>query len=151
MVIVTPSVLPMSFTERLAVLPKERGFTRQHMADKMGRHVSQLERYESGASQPTIEVVWTIAPALNVSADRPLFEADERGPNERLKLQFEAVSKRDEKEREAVETMIAGVLHRHDAKRRTQAVTAPAAPATKPAPTKKSAAGKCKAHTAAQR
>lgn len=141
----------MSFTERLAVLPKERGFTRQHMADKMGRHVSQLKRYESGASQPTIEVVWTIALALNLCADRLLYEADERGPDERLKLQFEAVSKRDEKEREAVETMFAGVLHRHGAKRRTQAVSAPAAPATKPAPAKKSAAGKRKTHTALQR
>ena len=48
--------LPMSFPERLAALRKESGFTQQQMADKIGMHVSQLKRYESGASQPTIEV-----------------------------------------------------------------------------------------------
>jgi len=52
-----------------------------------------------------------------------LFEANERGPDDRLKLQFEALSHLDEKEREAVETMIAGVLHMHDAKRWTQAAS----------------------------
>lgn len=125
-------VLPMSFPERLAALRKERAFTQQQMADKIGMHVSQLKRYESGASQPTIEVFRRIALALNVSADMLLFEAEERGPDEHLKLQFEAVSKLDEKEREAVETMIAGVLHMHDAKRWTQAAVA--APAAKPKP-----------------
>ena len=41
----------------------------------------------------------------------------ERGPRDDLVLRFEAVSKLDKKEREAVETMIAGVLHMHDTKR----------------------------------
>lgn len=116
-------VLSMSFPERLSSLRKELGFTQQQMADKIGMHVSQLKRYESGASQPTIDVFRRIALALNVSADMLLFEPEERGPDERLKLQFEAVSKLDEKEREAVETMIAGVLHMHDAKRWTQTIT----------------------------
>ncbi len=123
--------LPMSFPARLAALRKECGFTQQQMADKIGMHVSQLKRYEAGASQPTIDVFRRIALALNVSADMLLFEANERGPDDRLKLQFEALSHLDEKEREAVETMIAGVLHMHDAKRWTQAASsAPAA--TKP-------------------
>ena len=121
-------ILPMSFPERLAALRKERGFTQQQMADKIGMHVSQLKRYEASTSQPTIEVFRRIALALNVSADMLLFEAEERGPEERLKLQFEAVSKLDERERDAVETVIASVLHMHDAKRWTQ----PPAPAPKP-------------------
>lgn len=144
----TTFVLPMSFPERLAALRKENGFTQQQMADKIGMHVSQLKRYESGASQPTIEVFRRIALALNVSADMLLFEQDERGPDERLKLQFEAMSKLDEKEREAVETMIAGVLHMHDAKRWTQAAVATAAPAAKAAPAKKPAT--TKRHSARQ-
>jgi hypothetical protein len=64
-----------------------------------------------------------------------LFEESERGPDDRLKLQFEAVSHLDEKAREAVETVIAGVLHMHDAKRWTQ--PQPPAPSTKPAAKKK--------------
>ena len=121
---INPLFLPMSFPARLAALRKECGFTQQQMADKIGMHVSQLKRYEAGASQPTIEVFRRIALALNVSADMLLFEAAERGPEEHLKLQFEALSQVDEKEREAVETMIAGVLHMHDAKRWTQAASA---------------------------
>ncbi len=109
--------LPMSFPERLAALRKERGFTQQQMADKIGMHVSQLKRYEGGTTQPTIDVFRRIALALNVSADMLLFEVNERGPDERLRLQFEAVSKLDGKEREAIETVVASVLHMHDAKR----------------------------------
>lgn len=119
-------LLPMSFPARLAALRKECGFTQQQMADKIGMHVSQLKRYEAGASQPTIEVFRRIALALNVSADMLLFEEGERGPDERLKLQFEAVSHLDAHEREAVQTMIAGVLHMHDAKRWQQSALGPA-------------------------
>lgn len=147
--------LPMSFPERLAALRKERAFTQQQMADKIGMHVSQLKRYEAGASQPTIDVFRRIAVALNVSADMLLFEEGERGPDDQLRLQFEAVSNLDEHEREAVQTMIAGVLHMHDAKRwqlsatraaaastRAQATasaakTAAAAPSTAPGPAAK--------------
>lgn len=135
MAIATTFILPMSFPQRLAALRKERGFTQQQMADKIGMHVSQLKRYEAASSQPTIEVFRRIALALNVSADMLLFEADERGPEDRLKLQFEAVSHLDEKEREAVETVIASVLHMHDAKRWTQ--PQPPAPSPKPAAKKK--------------
>jgi transcriptional regulator with XRE-family HTH domain len=60
------------------------------MAEKIGMHVSQLKRYESGSSQPTIDVFRRIALALNVSADMLLFAEGERGPDENLKLQFEA-------------------------------------------------------------
>ncbi len=130
-------ILPMSFPERLAALRKEFGFTQQQMADKIGMHVSQLKRYEAGSSQPTIEVFRRIALALNVSADMLLFEVDERGPDDRLKLQFEAVTHLDEKAREAVETVIAGVLHMHDAKRWTQPQAQPATPSPKPAAKKK--------------
>ncbi len=121
--------LPMSFPERLSAYRKECGLTQQQMADKIGMHVSQYKRYEAGTSQPTIEVFRRIAIALSVSADTLLFEENERGPDERLKLQFEAVSKLDPKEREAIETVIASVLHMHDAKRWAQLAAAPATPA----------------------
>ena len=91
-------------------------------------HVQQIKRYEAGTSQPSAEALKKIVLTLHVSTDSLLFEADERGPDDRLKLQFEAVSKLDERERDAVETVIASVLHMHDAKRWTQ----PPAPAPKP-------------------
>ena len=75
MAIATTFILPMSFPQRLIALRKERGFTQQQMADKIGMHVSQLKRYETATSQPTIEVFRRIALALNVSADMLLFDA----------------------------------------------------------------------------
>jgi len=110
----------MPFPKRLAVIRKDKGFTQQMMADKAGIHVSQYKRYESGNSQPTLEVFRKIILALNVSSDMMLFDEDERGPSdEQLKLQFEAVSKLEPKEKEALKTVIDGVLLMHDAKRYT--------------------------------
>lgn len=116
-------VLPMSFPQRLAALRKERGLTQQQMADTIGVHISQLRRYEAGTTQPTIEAFRRTVLALSVSADMLLFDEGERGPDDRLKFQFEAISKLDDKEREALETVISSVLHMHDAKRWTQAAT----------------------------
>src|SRR5277367_1499727 len=79
------------FPELLARLRKERGLTQQALAEKVGVHVVQLRRYEAGASQPTLDVIRRIAVALSVSADLLLFGKDERGPDDELRLQFEAV------------------------------------------------------------
>ncbi len=107
----------MHFPVRLIQLRKATGFTQQTLSEAAELHVNQIRRYEAGTAQPTLEALIRLAKALHVSLDALVFEEGERGPDERLKLQFEAVSKLDEKEREAVETMIAGVLHMHDAKR----------------------------------
>lgn len=109
--------LSMSLPSRLITLRKERGLSQQAMAEAIGIHANSWKKYETGQAQPSLEVLKKIALALHVSTDFLLFEEHERGPSDDLVLQFEAVSKLDEKEREAVETMIAGVLHMHDAKR----------------------------------
>jgi len=57
----------------------------------VGIHVTQLSRYESGSSQPTLDVIRKIAVALSVSADELIFDENERGPQDDLRLQFEAV------------------------------------------------------------
>lgn len=121
-------LVTMSFSARLIVLRRQKGLTQQGLADATDIHVQQIKRYEAGTSQPSAEALKKIALTLHVSTDSLLFEEDERGLDDRLKLQFEAVSKLDERERDAVETVIAGVLHMHDAKRWTQ----PPAPAPKP-------------------
>lgn len=113
-------LVTMSFSARLIVLRRQKGLTQQGLADATDIHVQQIKRYEAGTSQPSAEALKKIALTLHVSTDSLLFEEDERGLDDRLKLQFEAVSKLDERERDAVETVIAGVLHMHDAKRWTQ-------------------------------
>jgi transcriptional regulator with XRE-family HTH domain len=62
-------------------------------ASAVGIHVTQLSRYESGSSQPMLDVIRKIAVALSVSADELIFDENERGPQDDLRLQFEAVSK----------------------------------------------------------
>ena len=55
--------------------------------------------YEAGTSQPTLDVIRGLSTALQVSADMLLFGKDERGPDDDLRLQFEAVSRFNEEEK----------------------------------------------------
>ena len=57
------------FPARLAALRTAADPTQQALADRIGVHVVQLRRYESGSSQPTLEVIRRMAVALGVSAD----------------------------------------------------------------------------------
>jgi len=107
----------MIFSKKLAEIRKQRGFTQQAMADKIGIHVSQIKRYEAGTAQPTLEIFYKILLALNVSADSMLFKKNERGPDEDLKLYFEAVSKLTTKEKNTIKELIEGMLIKHDANR----------------------------------
>lgn len=111
----------MLFPKQLVALRKKRGYTQQAMADKIGIHVSQIKRYEAGTAQPTLDVFRKIVLALSVSADMMLFEGEERGPDEDLRLHFEAISKLDPEEKTVIKELIEGMLLKHDAKRWTQA------------------------------
>jgi transcriptional regulator with XRE-family HTH domain len=113
-------VMIMLFSQQLAAIRKKRGYTQQALADKIGIHVTQIKRYEAGAARPTLEVFRNIVLALNVSADTMLFDSDERGPDEELRLHFEAVSKLDPREKYVIKELIEGMLIKHDAKRWTQ-------------------------------
>ena len=110
----------MLFPKQLAVIRKKRGYTQQALADKVGIHVTQIKRYESGSAQPTLEVFRKIVLALNVNADSMLFEGNERGPDDDLRLHFEAVSKLDPQEKSVIKELIEGMLIKHDAKRWTR-------------------------------
>jgi transcriptional regulator with XRE-family HTH domain len=105
------------FSERLTALRKERGLTQQALADRIGGHVQQLKRYEAGSSQPTLEVIRKLATALSVSSDQLLFGKDERGPDDDLRLQFEAISRFDEEEKHVVRSLLEGMILKHEARR----------------------------------
>lgn len=104
------------FPERLAAERKERTLTQQALADRVGIHVVQLRRYESGASQPTLDVIRNLAVALSISADLLLFGKDERGPDNDLRFQFEAVSKFDAEDKKTARALLDGLILRHQAK-----------------------------------
>lgn len=110
-------LLAMDFPQRLAALRKERKLTQQGLADKVGVHLSQIRRYESGETQPTLEVIRRLAIALSVSADMLIFDKDERGPDEELRLQFEALSQFSPEEKQIAKTLLESLILRHDASR----------------------------------
>ncbi len=118
--------LTMNFPKRLAKLRKAKGLTQQALANQIAVHVTQVNRYEAGESQPTLEVVRKLAIALGVSADMLIFEQDERGPDESLKMQFEAVSQFDEADKQLTQGVLEGLILKHQAKQsmlRQQAAT----------------------------
>ena len=108
----------MEFPQRLTRLRKERGHTQKALAESVSVHVTQIQRYENGSTQPTLTVIRKLAVALSISADVLVFGKDERGPDDRLRFHFEAVSQLDPDEQDTIMEVIDGMLLKHDAKRR---------------------------------
>jgi len=105
------------FPQKLSSLRKERSLTQQALAEMVGLGITQIKRYEAGTSQPTLDVIRRLAQALRVSADELLFGKTERGPDEDLRLQFEAVSKFTDEEKKAARAVLDGLILRHEARR----------------------------------
>ncbi len=107
----------MSISDQLILLRKDKGLTQQEMADAVSLHVNQIRRYESGSAQPSLEALKKIAISLNVSIDSLVFEKGERGPDEDLKLQFEAVSRFSLEEKNITKAVLESLILKHDSKR----------------------------------
>ena len=109
----------MSFSRQLARIRKDLGFTQQQMAETIGIHVSQVKRYESGDTQPSLEVLRKISLALNISADLLLFDEGERGASKDFTMQFEAVSQFNEQEKVIAKALLDSLILKHTANRLT--------------------------------
>ena len=113
-------LLVMDFPERLAALRKERGLTQRALSELVGIHVVQSATLRGRCLQPSLEVIRKLAKALSISADALLFEADERGPSDDLRLQFEAVAAFDPEDRKVAKAVLDGLILKHQAKRLAQ-------------------------------
>lgn len=107
----------MPFPDRLASLRKKKGLTQQTLADRVGVHVMQIYRYESGTSQPTLDVIRKLAVELGATADELVFDVDERGPDQELRLAFEAISRFDADDKKVARAVLEGLILKHEAKR----------------------------------
>jgi|SRR5580658_4726760 transcriptional regulator with XRE-family HTH domain len=116
-VFVPKNPITNGFPARMAELRKEKGFTQQQLAERVGVHVQQLKRYEAGISQPTLDVIRNLAMTLGVFSDQLLFGKDERGPDESLKLQFEAVSRFDPESKKVVQQVLDSMILQQEARR----------------------------------
>lgn len=106
----------MDFPQRLVQRRKARSLTQQGLADLAGIHLTQIQRYEKGDAQPTLEMIRKLSKALAVSADTLLFDEDERGPDDALRLQFEALQQFDDDERQTAQAVLEGLILKHQAK-----------------------------------
>lgn len=59
----------VGFGDKLKNLRKERGFSQQELADRIGVHKNAVCNYELGKRVPTADVIEAIAVLFNVSAD----------------------------------------------------------------------------------
>lgn len=105
------------FPQRLTALRKGKDLTQQQLADRAEISVIQIHRYESGTSQPTLDAIRRLSQTLGVSADELIFGKGERGPDEELRLQFEALSRFDPEEKKVAKVLLDSLILKHEAKK----------------------------------
>jgi transcriptional regulator with XRE-family HTH domain len=109
--------LPMSLPARLIALRKEKNLTQHALAERTGLHVNQVRRYESGAAQPSLDALKKLAQVFSVTTDFLLFEEAERGPDDELRLQFDAIARMPKKEKLVIRELIDGMIIKYETQR----------------------------------
>ena len=106
----------MSIRDRMIALRQQRKLTQHEMADMVGLHVNQIRRYETGHAQPSLDALKKIAVALRITLDELVFDEGERGPDQDLRLQFEAISQFDDEDRLVAQAVLEGLILKYQAK-----------------------------------
>ncbi|VAV87007.1 hypothetical protein MNBD_ALPHA08-1090 [hydrothermal vent metagenome] len=106
-------IIAMSFPKRLLTTRKAQGFTQQSLANAVGMHVNQIKKYEAGTAQPTLTAMIKLAQTFHISLDELVFEEGERGPDEDLRLQFEAISRMSPEEKKIIKALLEGMIIKH--------------------------------------
>ncbi len=110
-------LLAMVFGKRLVALRKARAITQQALTDQGSWHVTMSLRYEANETQPTPDVIRKLTPILSVSADALVFEQDERGPTDELRLQFEAARQLPPDEQSVVKKVLESLIIKYQTRR----------------------------------
>ena len=111
------AVIFMTIPETLSRIRKDKGLSQQALADAIGLHVNQIKRYENGSSQPSLETLKKISKALRVSIDSLVFDAEDMGPSEVLRLQFEAIARMPEEEQAIILELLEGMIIKYETRR----------------------------------
>jgi transcriptional regulator with XRE-family HTH domain len=100
----------MAFKDTFLRLRKERGWTQQHVAERIGISVGQVKKYEKGDSAPTLNILGKIATVFGVSTDELVFENGHGVAGSKLDaellVRFEQVAQLPLRERDAVLVLI---------------------------------------------
>lgn len=107
----------MGLATRVATLRKEKGLSQQAMANALELHVTQIKRYESGSSQPSLDALKKLAKVLRVSIDALVFDTEELTPDEDLALQFQAIHHMPAKEKAVIKELLEGMIIKYETQR----------------------------------
>ena len=105
----------MSFGKNLALFRKQKGLTQAKLVKLSGVGISQIRRYESDKSTPSLDAAIRLVKALGVSFDEMVFDkttaiASNKIIDRELLEQFEMISYMDEEERSLVKKILEGVI-----------------------------------------
>ncbi len=112
----------MSFGKNLAKIRKEKGLTQDELVKISGVAISQIRRYETDKSTPSLDAIIKLVSVLGVSIDEMVFNkttgvAQNKIIDRELLEQFESVSGMSEDEKYVVKKMLEGIIVKHQVER----------------------------------
>lgn len=108
----------MSFGKNLARIRKNKGLTQDDLVKISGVGISQIRRYETDKSTPSLDAIVRLVKALGVSIDEMVLDkataiAGNKIMDSELLEQFEMIASLDEEERKMVKKILEGVIVRN--------------------------------------
>lgn len=108
----------MSFGKNLARIRRDKDLTQDDLVKISGVGISQIRRYETDKSAPSLDAIIRLVKALGVSIDEMVFDkataiADNKIMDSELLQQFEMISSLDKEERRMVKKILEGVIVRN--------------------------------------
>jgi len=108
----------MSLGQNLAKFRKEKGLTQEDLVRLSGVAISQIRRYETDKSSPSLDVIVKLANSLGISIDEMVFDkatgvAANKIVDRELLEQFETISSMGEDEKHVVKKMLEGIIVKH--------------------------------------
>ncbi len=108
----------MSFGKNLAKVRKEKGLTQEELVKISGVAISQIRRYETDKSTPSLDAIIKLVSVLGVSIDEMVFNkatgvAQNKIIDRELLEQFESISGMSEDEKYVVKKVLEGVIVKH--------------------------------------
>ncbi len=108
----------MSFGRNLARVRKEKGLTQEELVKISGVAISQIRRYETDKSTPSLNALIKLVSVLGVSIDEMVFNkttgmAENKIIDRELLEQFESISGMSEDEKYVVKKILEGVIVKH--------------------------------------
>ena len=107
----------MAFKDAFVRLRKQRGWTQQHLSERIGISVGQVKKYEKGDSSPTLPILERICVAFGISADELVFAGGHGVASKKLEpdllSRFEQVADLPDREKDAVLVLLDSVIAKH--------------------------------------